>query len=286
VKRTEPIMRAQSEEGCTAVKYLVTGASSGIGRATALRLAGRGHEVMAGVRHLADAPTHPRIRALRLDVTDAAQLAAAAKEVGRLDGLVNNAGVTLTGPVEHLPLERLREQLEINVVGLVAVTQAFLPAIRAGRGRIVMMSSAAGRVTIPLHGAYSASKQAVEAVADALRQELRPWRLSVIVIEPGTFRSRNRASSEAAARADWVAAGEAAVSHYGDAMEALHKSNRKTEAAAGDPERVAAVVERALTTARPRTRYLVGSRALVTTARLLPTRTMDALLIRSLGLPL
>ncbi|MFF3256382.1 SDR family NAD(P)-dependent oxidoreductase [Actinacidiphila glaucinigra] len=278
-------MGTRSEEGCIALRYLVTGASSGIGRATALRLAGRGHEVMAGVRHLGDAPTHPHVRPLLLDVTDAAQLAAAAKEVGRLDGLVNNAGVTYAGPLEHLPLERLREQLEINVVGLVAATQAFLPAIRASRGRIVMMSSAAGRVTIPLHGAYSASKQAVEAVADALRQELRPWRLPVIVITPGTFQSRNRASTEAAARADWAAAHDAAESHYGRAMDALFMSNRKTEAAAGDPHRVAAAVERALTTARPRTRYLVGSRALITTARLLPTRTMDGLLIRSLGLP-
>ncbi len=270
----------------TALIYLVTGASSGIGRATALRLAGRGHEVIAGVRNLDDAPTHPRVRPLLLDVTDTAQLAAAAKGIGRLDGLVNNAGVTFAGPMEHLTLERLREQLEINVVGLVAVTQAFLPAIRAGSGRIVMMSSAAGRVTIPLHGAYSASKQAVEAIADALRQELRPWRLPVIIIEPGTFQSRNRASTEAAARADRAAAPEAAENHYGRAMDALLTSNKKTEAAAGDPERVAAVVERALTAARPRARYLVGSRALVTTARLLPTRTMDALLIRSLGLPL
>ncbi|MFE0358086.1 SDR family oxidoreductase [Streptomyces nigra] len=279
-------MSTRSEKGCTALRYLVTGASSGIGRATVLRLAGRGHEVMAGVRHLDDAPTHPHVHPLLLDVTDPAQLAAAAKEVGRLDGLVNNAGVTYTGPLEHLSLERLREQLEINVVGLVAVTQAFLPAIRASRGRIVMMSSSAGRVTIPLHGAYSASKQAVEAVADALRQELRPWRLPVIVITPGPFQSRNRASTEAAARADRAAADEAAETHYGRAMDALIISNRKTEAAAGDPDRVAAVIERALTTARPRTRYLVGSRALITTARLLPTRTMDGLLIRSLGLPL
>jgi len=221
--------------------YLVTGASSGIGEVTALRLAGRGHEVIAGV--------------------------------------------TVVGPVEHLPLDRLREQLEVNVVGLVAVTQAFLPALRAGNGRIVMMSSAAGRVTVPLHGAYSASKHAVEAVAAALRQELSPWGVPVVVIEPGTFRSRNRASTATAARADRARMGAAAESRYGRALDALLASSTRTEAAAGDPERVAAVVERALTARRPRTRYLVGARMLVTTAQLLPARTMDALLYRAMGIP-
>ncbi|GLY02333.1 short-chain dehydrogenase/reductase [Actinoplanes sp. NBRC 101535] len=262
----------------------MTGASSGIGRATVLRLAARGHDVLAGVRRTADAPDHPRVRPLLLDVTDPAQLADASARVGRLDGLVNNAGVTFVGPLEHLPLDRLRTQLDVNVVGTVAVTQAFLPAIRAGHGRIVMMSSSAGRVTIPLHGAYCASKQAVEAVADALRQELRPWRIPVVVIEPGTFRSRNRDATEAAALADRTALGRAAEERYGPTMDALLATNRKVEATAGDPDRVAAAVERALTAARPRTRYLVGSRALIVTSRLLPARTMDSLLIRSLGL--
>jgi NAD(P)-dependent dehydrogenase (short-subunit alcohol dehydrogenase family) len=155
--------------------YLVTGTSSGIGRAVALRLAERGHDVIAGVRRASDAPAHSRIRPVTLDITDAAQLAAAAKDVGQLSGLVNSAGVTFASPVEHLPLDRLREQLEVNVVGLVAATQAFLPAIRAGRGRVVMIGSAAGRVATPFLGAYSASKFAVEAISDALRQELAPW---------------------------------------------------------------------------------------------------------------
>jgi NAD(P)-dependent dehydrogenase (short-subunit alcohol dehydrogenase family) len=123
--------------------YLVTGTSSGIGRAVALRLAERGHDVIAGVRRASDAPAHSRIRPVTLDITDAAQLAAAAKDAGQLSGLVNSAGVTFAGPVEHLPLDRLREQLEVNVVGLVAATQAFLPAIRAGRGRVVMIGSTA-----------------------------------------------------------------------------------------------------------------------------------------------
>ncbi|RSD14768.1 SDR family NAD(P)-dependent oxidoreductase [Amycolatopsis eburnea] len=144
--------------------FLVTGTSSGIGRAIAVRLAEHGHEVVAGVRKIADAPAHPRIRPVELDVTDAAQLAAAAKDIGPLSGLVNNAGITVSAPVEHIPLDRLRAQFEVNVVGVVAVCQAFLPGVRAGRGRIVMISSSSGRVAIPLLGAYSASKFAVEAL--------------------------------------------------------------------------------------------------------------------------
>jgi NAD(P)-dependent dehydrogenase (short-subunit alcohol dehydrogenase family) len=267
--------------------YLVTGTSSGIGRAVALRLAEHGHDVIAGVRRASDAPAHPRIRPLTLDITDAAQLAAAAEDIGQLSGLVNSAGVTFAGPVEHLPLDRLREQLEVNVVGLVAATQAFLPAIRAGRGRVVMIGSTGGRVATPFLGAYSASKFAVEAISDALRQELAPWSVPVIVIEPGSFKSRNRASTEAAAAADRAAMGENAERRYGQAMDAYIQFSRKLEANAGDPERVAAVVERALTSSRPRARYLVGNdaRMAVTLSRLLPTRTMDALLTRNIGLP-
>jgi NAD(P)-dependent dehydrogenase (short-subunit alcohol dehydrogenase family) len=266
--------------------YLVTGASSGIGRAVALRLANRGDEVIAGVRRAADAPAHSRIRPVVLDVTDAAQLASAATDVGQLSGLINNAGVTFAGPVEHLPLDRFREQLEVNVVGLVAATQAFLPAIRAGRGRVVMIGSAGGQVATPFLGAYSASKFALEAISDALRQELRPWRVPVVIIEPGSFTSRNRASTEVAVQADRASMSEDAERRYGRALDAYLQFSRNIEARAGDPDRVAAVVERALTTGRPRARYLVGTdaRTIVTMNRFLPTRMMDALLSKSVGL--
>jgi NAD(P)-dependent dehydrogenase (short-subunit alcohol dehydrogenase family) len=215
------------------------------------------------------------------------RLAAVAKDVGPLRGLVNNAGVTFSGPVEHIPLDRLREQLEINVVGVVAVTQAFLPAIRAGRGRLVMISSAAGRVATPFLGPYSASKFAVEALADSLRQELRPWGVPVVVVEPGSFRSRNRAGTEAVAEIDRRSMGEVAERRYGKAMDAFAEFSRKTEAGAGDPERVAVVVERVLTTDRPRPRYLVGAdaRMVVAMSRLLPTHVVDGLLSRTMGLP-
>jgi NAD(P)-dependent dehydrogenase (short-subunit alcohol dehydrogenase family) len=267
--------------------YLVTGASSGIGRAVAVRLAERGGEVVAGVRRAADAPAHARIRPVALDVTDAAQLAAAANEVGHLNGLINNAGVTFAGPVEHLPLDRLREQLEVNVVGLVATTQAFLPAIRAGRGRVIMIGSTAGRVVTPFLGAYSASKFALEAISDALRQELRPWGVPVVIVDPGSFKSQNRASTETALQADRASMSKEAERRYGQALDAFVRFSRKVEAGAGDPDRVAAVVERALTTSRPRARYLVGAdaRTVVTLSRFLPAWTMDALLSRSVGLP-
>ncbi|MGW5722557.1 SDR family NAD(P)-dependent oxidoreductase [Amycolatopsis sp. NPDC003865] len=154
----------------------MTGTSSGIGRATAVRLAERGHDVVAGVRKIADAPKHPRIRAAVLDVTDAARLSAVAKDIGPLRGLVNNAGVTFAAPVEHIPLDRLRAQLEVNVVGVVAVCQAFLPAVRVGRGRVVMISSSSGRVATGI--------AAVERARGGRRARQLP------VAEPGEHRDR------------------------------------------------------------------------------------------------
>ncbi|WSL71934.1 SDR family NAD(P)-dependent oxidoreductase [Streptomyces sp. NBC_01723] len=222
-----------------------------------------------------------------LDVTDTAQLAAAAKGLGPLSGLVNNAGITFSGPLEHMPLDRLREQLEVNTVGVLAVSQAFLPALRAGRGRLVMISSTAGLVTVPLLGAYSASKFALEAIADALRQELAPWGLPVIVVNPGSFKSQNRPKTDAKAESDRADMDEKAERQYGKAMDVFLQFNKKVEAGAGPPERVAAVVEQALIVRRPRPRYLVGSDARMTVAlkRLLPTQTVDALLSRFIGLP-
>ncbi|NIY70767.1 short-chain dehydrogenase/reductase SDR [Streptomyces malaysiensis] len=186
-----------------------------------------------------------------------------------------------------MPLDHLREQLEVNAVGVLAVSQAFLPALRAGRGRLVMISSTAGLVTTPLLGAYGASKFALEAIADALRQELSPWGLPVIVVNPGAFKSQNRPKTDVKAEADRAVMDETGERQYGKAMDAFRQFNKKVEAGAGPPERVAAVVEQALTVRRPRPRYLVGSDARMTVAlkRLLPTRTVDTLLFRFIGLP-
>src|SRR4051794_31171206 len=172
---------------------LVTGAARGIGRATVLRLAGAGWDVVAGVRRTADGEALTaaagraagRIGPMQLDVTDAAHVAALDRVLPqRLDAVVNNAGIVVSGPIEAVPPEELRRQLDVNVVGQVAVTQAVLPRLRAARGRVVFLSSLSGRVSTPMTGAYSASKFALEAVADALRMELRPWGVRVVLVEP------------------------------------------------------------------------------------------------------
>ena len=169
---------------------LVTGAARGIGQATTLRLAAAGWDVIAGVRRADDGEpleqTQPgRIRAVTLDVTNEGQVAALdAALPADLDAVVNNAGVFVGGPVEGLPLSELRRQLEVNVVGQAAVTQAVLPRLRASRGRVVFVSSVSGRVATPMFGAYNASKFALEGLADALRMELAPWGVRVALVEP------------------------------------------------------------------------------------------------------
>ncbi|HTX45213.1 MAG TPA: SDR family NAD(P)-dependent oxidoreductase [Solirubrobacteraceae bacterium] len=160
---------------------LITGASRGIGRAAALGLAHDGWDVYAGVRRETDgadlgAEGGPRLVPIPLDVTDDQQIAALVDRLPeRLDAVVNNAGIVVDGPLEAIAADRLRAQLETNVVGPLAVTQAVLPRIRASRGRIVFISSVSGRISAPMMGAYNASKFAIEGIADALRVELAPW---------------------------------------------------------------------------------------------------------------
>ncbi|MCW2776931.1 MAG: short-chain alcohol dehydrogenase, partial [Frankiales bacterium] len=166
---------------------LVTGAARGIGRAIVVRLAAAGWDVVAGVRRLADADDllSDRVTAVQLDVTSAADLAALdAALPARLDAVVNNAGIVVGGPVEGLDLDALRHQLEVNVVGQVAVTQAVLPRLRTSKGRVVFVSSVSGRIATPMTGAYNASKFALEGLADALRMEVRPWGVDVVLVEP------------------------------------------------------------------------------------------------------
>src|SRR5688500_10451554 len=173
---------------------VVTGASSGIGEAPARMLAQRGLDVLAGVRKDADAERvgglHDRVEAVKVDVADEASVAALAERVGDagLAGLVNNAGISVSGPLEFVPLEEWRRQLEVNVIGQVAVTQALLPALRRARGRIVNIGSVGGRVAIPLLSPYNASKFALEGITDSLRRELRPLGVHVAIVEPGADR--------------------------------------------------------------------------------------------------
>jgi NAD(P)-dependent dehydrogenase (short-subunit alcohol dehydrogenase family) len=264
---------------------VVTGASSGIGRACALRLAAAGWAVFGGVRTPEDAESlrAEGIEPLQLDVTDAAEIAAAAEIVGpELYGLVDNAGIAIAAPLELVPIDELRHQLEVNVVGQVAVTQAFLPALRRARGRIVLMGSIGGRSALPFLGPYAASKHALEALADALRVELRPWGVAVSIVEPASIRTA--IWTKGAARADELSDGfprEAAELYA--ARIARFRQVALSRGPGADPDDVAKAVEHALTARRPKARYLVGRDAhLRAWVERLPTRARDRLLARLL----
>lgn len=277
---------------------VITGASTGIGAACALHLDTLGLRVFAGVRKQADAEAlrakaSPRLTPIALDVADALSISTAAGAVAGavgdagLDGLVNNAGIVVPGPVEFLPLPDLRRQLEINVVGQVAVTQAFLPLIRAARGRIVNMGSIAGRLATPFSSAYSASKFALEALTDALRLELAPWGISVSIIEPGAVATPIWEKGAKTAEAMLAAAPSEALVLYAEAIEAFRKASAYSAKNAADPMDVARAVEHALTAAKPKTRYVVGRRAKIGAAMalLVPDRVRDSLVAKAMRLP-
>lgn len=274
---------------------VVTGASSGIGRAIALRLASRGFRTFAGVRRSEDGaalvaaagPVAASLVPLLLDVTDSASLAAAADTVrreagGGLFGLVNNAGITVAGPIELVSSEALRGQFEVNLFGVVAATKAFLPHLRAKRGRILIMGSILGRFALPFVAPYAASKFALEAIADSLAMELGPWGIAVTLLEAGNVATpiweKSKQHGEELARA-W---GDADWALYRGALDSFQRYVERTAHAGIPPERVALVVERALTSRRPRSRYAVGwdARLLGRIAPLLPGRLRQAIVRR------
>lgn len=270
---------------------LVTGASTGIGRATALRLDRAGFTVFAGVRKSADAEAlaaeaSERLVPVLLDVTDDAQVAAAAavlaERVGGsgLDALVNNAGIAAAAPIEFVPLDELRRQLEVNVVGQVAVTQAVLPLLRAARGRIVNVTSIGGLVAGPMLGPYHASKFALEALTHTLRTELSPWGIEAIAIEPGQIATPIWGTASDLADRMLERMPAEATELYGRGMAGARKAARRAAENGLDPDEVAKVIERALTAKRPRTRYTVGADARLgaTIIARLPDRTRDRLL--------
>ncbi len=277
---------------------VVTGASTGIGRACALHLDSLGLRVFAGVRDAESGEALRRVASERLapihiDVTSASSIAAAADIVtaavadSRLLGVVNNAGVAVAGPLEFLPIADLTRQFDINVVGHVRVTQAFMPLLRESHGRLVFVSSLGGRLSQPLVGAYCASKHALEAVADALRIELTPWDVNVALIEPGAVATPIWDKSLRAADATVAAASPRMREFYGAAIEAARVIAKRESERGVPPEQVAVAVEHALTAARPRTRYVVGREAKIalTLKRWLPDRVMDRLILRQGGLP-
>jgi NAD(P)-dependent dehydrogenase (short-subunit alcohol dehydrogenase family) len=268
---------------------LVTGASTGIGEATVLHLSELGFAAVAAVRKDEDAErlAGRGLRTVKLDVTDIDSIAAARDQLGDgpLAGLVNNAGIAVAAPLEFLPLDQLRHQLEVNLIGQLAVTQRFLPALRAGRGRIVNVSSIGGRVALPLVGAYHASKFALEAISDTLRRELLSQGVDVIVIEPGGVKTPIwRKGDELAAEltADLSPEGRR---RYGDLIAAIRKQTTKIATETGiEPRVVAEAIGHALTARRPRARYLVGRDAKLRApvAAVLPDRLMDRIVARTL----
>ncbi len=273
---------------------LITGASTGIGREIALHLDRLGWRVFAGVRKAFDAErlqkdASPELHTLILDVTDPSSIQAAIERVGEvvadsgLDALVNNAGITVNGAMEFIPLDELREQFEVNFFGVVATTQAALPLIRkADRGRIVQMGSIGGRQAAPLLGPYAATKYAIEAIGEAQRRELQVWGIEVIVIEPGAIATPIWAKGQEAAAVKIEGKGERELELYGSAFDALRAVATEGERRAVGPEAVAKVAEKALTEARPRPRYLVGTDAkiLALITRFLPDRARDVLTLR------
>jgi NAD(P)-dependent dehydrogenase (short-subunit alcohol dehydrogenase family) len=273
----------------------VTGTSTGIGRAVALRLDREGFDVLAGVRREADgeslaAEGSGRIAPLILDVTDADSIAAAAKLAasacdGKLAGLVNNAGIAVAGPVEAVPIDDFRHQLEVNLVGQVAVTQSLLPILRPAQGRVVFVSSVGGRTANPYLAAYHASKFGVEAVGDSLRQELRKFGMHVSIVEPGAVATPIWEKGRDSAESIRERYPDGAEELYGAELDRLSELTVRSMKRGIPPEQVAEAVFQALTAAKPKTRYLVGrdARMQATLQTLLPDRIRDRLVARFMG---
>ena len=271
---------------------LVTGASTGIGESAAHHLAGLGFDVHAGVRRaedgerLAAADTTGRVRPVIVDVTDGDSIGAARESIGTdLVGLVNNAGIAVPGPVEVLPVEEWRRQLEVNVVGQVAATQVFLPGLRRTRGRIVFTGSMAGRIGLPGMGAYAASKHALEAVSDSLRREVRGFGITVSLLEPGSISTPiwNKGLDELPRmRAMFGPLGQ---EQYGELIETIAKEASHQDEIGIEPVVVARAIEHALTSRRPHHRYVIGrdAQAVVRVVRHLPSGLVDRIVARQLG---
>ena len=275
---------------------LISGASRGIGEATALRLARSGWDVYATVRRAEDgealvaatAAAGGSVRPLQLEMTSDEQVARLDELLPeRLDAIVNNAGIVVSGPLETLSAADLREQFDVNVVGAVALTNLVLPRLRASRGRVVFVSSLSGRVSTPMTGAYNASKFAIEAIADAWRLELRRWGVRVVLIEPAmTDTDLWRKAPEALEAGE----GEMSAEHrglYADHLAGMRRTIPRMQRMAKPVDGVAATIERALSAPRPKARYPIGAdvKAQAALTAVTPTRLKDSAFGRLTGTP-
>ncbi|WP_392533511.1 SDR family oxidoreductase [Nostoc sp. C117] len=276
---------------------VVTGASTGIGQACALLLDELGFSVFAGVRQDIDAETlkqkaSPKLIPVFLDVIDAESIASVVDRVTNavgdagIVGLVNNAGIAVPGPLELLAIAEFQHQMQVNVTGQLAVTQAFLGLLRQSRGRIVNMGSIAGRSPTPFLGAYNASKFALEALTDVMRMELRPWGISISIIEPGSIATPIWDKSLTQSEIGQQNLSQSAQNLYGQAMDIVRKKMQIIASKGISPDMVAQAVIHALTAKKPKTRYLIGQDAKIgaLVKHILPDELHDRLILYSMGL--
>ncbi|MGD1173404.1 SDR family NAD(P)-dependent oxidoreductase [Mycobacterium seoulense] len=264
---------------------VVTGASTGMGAATARELARNGFHVLAGVRRDADADAlrAERIEPHILDITVESDVAAIADRVANdplhrpLRALINNAGIAINAPVETLPLEQWRKQFEVNLFGHIAMTQALLPALLLSSGTVVNISSVGGKVVLPTYGAYAGSKFALEAVSDALRREVSDFGIKVVVVEPGAVKTEMAERGIATAEGLMANMTAAQLARY-DALAAAVTAQARSFGEDGvSAEHAAKVIVKAATASRPRTRYTIGRDAaiLLRISRVVSDRVLD-----------
>lgn len=278
---------------------VVTGASTGIGRATVLHLDQLGYRVFAGVRKQADANSLEQeasgeLTPVTLDVTKPRSIAAARQKVQRavgkagIAGLVNNAGIANAGPVEHLPVADFEAVIDVNLTGQYAVTQAFLPLLRRGDGTIVFITSIGGRVASPFFSPYNAAKFGLEGMADSLRRELKPWKkMNVVVVEPGSIATPIWEKGRGSSADSTAKMPPEARRLYGPQLERMIEVTREAEDRGLEPVEVAQVIEKAIRKRNPRARYLVGRDARITARMqsLAGDKNFDRIVRRSMKLP-
>jgi NAD(P)-dependent dehydrogenase (short-subunit alcohol dehydrogenase family) len=262
---------------------VVTGASTGMGAATARELARKGFHVLAGVRREADADAlrAERIEPHILDITVESDVAAMAERVAGdprpLRALINNAGIAVNAPVEALPIAEWRKQFEVNLFGQVAMIQALMPALLISSGTVVNISSVGGKVALPTYGAYAGSKFALEAVSDALRREVGEAGIKVVVVEPGAVKTQMVERGIATAESLQAQMTAAQLTRYGGLAAAVTAQARSFGDTGVSAERAARVIAKAATAPRPRTRYTIGRDAaiLVRVSRVVSDRILD-----------